>query len=74
MGLSEHTKIDALTRNATLAADSVAIGFIGTGGEQTRAIVQRAIEFMVGNGLIEVKPQDEWPVWLVWDPPYRIGE
>jgi hypothetical protein len=62
---------EGLIQNAVLAADVVAIGPHRTGAEKTRAVVTRAVEFLVGNGLITVVPQDEWPEWLVMDPPFR---
>lgn len=48
-------------QNACFAADSVAIGFAGTQAEKTRAVIERALEALVVNGMIEIKDPDEWP-------------
>jgi hypothetical protein len=65
--------LDQLVQNMTLAADSVAVGFQGTGAERTRATIRRAVEAAIGNGLITVTPQSEWPEWIVVDPPYQAA-
>lgn len=60
-----------LVRNACMSADSVAIGFQGTNAAKTRAVVQRALEALIANGQIAIKPLDEWPEYYVIDPPYK---
>lgn len=62
-----------LVQNAAMSADQVAIGFSGTDAEKTRAIVRRALECLIGNGLIEVRPADQWPDFISLDPPYSGG-
>jgi hypothetical protein len=64
--------IDELVQNGCLAADVVVIGFDGTGAERTRAGLRRALECLIGNGMIEVKPRAEWPEWVAIDPPYEL--
>lgn len=63
----QHT-LDLMIRNATLAADAVAVRFQGTEAERTRAVVKRAVEFLVDNRMVEVIPEERWPEWLVVDP------
>lgn len=59
--------------NAVLAADAVAIRRdYPTEAARTRAVVARALEFAVGNGLVTVTPRDQWPEWLAMDPPFRL--
>lgn len=61
---------DALVQNGCFAADTVAIGFEGTGAEKTRAIVSRALGALLANGLIEVKDPADWPEWIALDERY----
>lgn len=61
-----------LIRNACFAADTVAIGFTGTGADKTRAIIERALEALEANGMIKIIPEEEWPQWFIPDPPYTI--
>lgn len=67
------TTRDNLIRNASFAADQVAIGFKGTEAQKTRAIVERAFDFAFGNGLIQETPAETHPEWLVLDPPFSPG-
>lgn len=60
----------SLIQNAVLAADAAAMEPHVTPADQTRAVVRRVIEFLVGNGLITITPEEDWPVWLVMDPPF----
>lgn len=60
-----------LVRNACMSADSVAIGFNGTPAAKTRAVVERALEALLANGLIKVVPNEEWRDFYVIDPPYK---
>ncbi len=65
--------LDNLVHNACFAADLAAMEarytLKGTNAEITRATVKRAIEFLVGNGLLEFK-KDGTGEWLSVDPPY----
>lgn len=61
--------LDKLTRKGTSAADSVAIGFAGTGAERTRASVRAALRMLLANGLITAVPSEEWPEYVAIDPP-----
>lgn len=54
-----------------LAADEVAIGFTGTGAEKTRAIVERALEALLANGVIKIVPDEELPMFFAPFPPYE---
>lgn len=69
--MADDRDLADMVQNATLAADPVAAGHPGTSPDATRAIVERAVGFLLGNGIIEVKPRAEWPEWLVLDPPFR---
>lgn len=64
--------LDALIRNACLAADEVAIGFQGTAAEKTRAVIERALEALIANGQITVVPIEDWPHWYIPAPPYEL--
>ena len=39
----------------------------------TRKAVTAAFECALGNGLISITPEDEWPEWIAVDPPYEPG-
>ncbi len=39
------------------------------GADQTRITLEAALGYLIGHGLVEVKPQDEWPEWLAVDMP-----
>jgi hypothetical protein len=43
-----------------------------TAADVIRAAVRAAFECAIANGLIEVKPAEEWPELVVMDPPYRL--
>lgn len=63
--------LEYLTQKACFAADGVAIEnrySSMTGAAQTRAVVERALEFLIGNGLVTVPELKEG--WLQMDPPY----
>lgn len=66
----EDPHFDDLVQTGTLAADRYAIGFVGTQAERTRAVVRGALEALIANGIVEVKPRGEWPEWIELDPPY----
>lgn len=59
-----------LVRNACFSADSVAVDFTGASLNLTRALVTRALEALLANGLISVTPLEEWPDYYIPDPPY----
>lgn len=60
-----------LVHNACFSADEVAMGFEGTGAERTRAVIERALEALIANGLITMTPKKDWPEYYVPFPPYR---
>lgn len=65
-------QLENLTQNASMAADFAAIDEMKNGASQAqviRRVVRRTIEFLVGNGLIEVK-SDGNDEWLTLEPPY----
>jgi hypothetical protein len=47
--MTEQEVLEELVRNATLAADAVAIEWHGTNAERTRAIIKRAFEFALAD-------------------------
>ena len=59
--------MEEIVRNATLAADVVAMEPHPSGVARTRAIVARALEFAVDNGLMVVTDPDGWPRWEAED-------
>lgn len=61
--------LDQLTSHGSAAADMVAIGFSGTGAERTKASVRAALRMLLANGLIAAVPEDDWPPYVVLDPP-----
>jgi hypothetical protein len=66
--------VDKLTQDACFAADSVAITNRHdpnmTGAQQTRAVVRRTIEFLIGNNIVVVVDHNDMPRWIKMDPPY----
>lgn len=61
-----------LIQHACIAADVVAMQPTMVGADRTRAIITRALEALLNNGLIQVTPEDQWPQWFVIDPPYEL--
>jgi len=64
--------LDALTRDATLAADHVAISMLytsATDADRIRATVRAALRFALANRLVVATPLADWPEWRVLDPP-----
>lgn len=57
-------------QNACFAADHVAFNHTGTAAERTRDTIARALEALAANGIIEIKPMDQWPDWFTPQPPY----
>ena len=71
---ADYDPMQDVIRHATFAADVVASEPHATGAARTRAIVARALEMCLGNGLIEVTDPGTWPEWIVMDPPYgKLG-
>jgi hypothetical protein len=67
--------IDELVQNACFAADRVALTqSFGSPAEATRVKIHAALELLIGNGLIVVKPLEEWPLYIALDPPYNTRE
>ncbi len=67
---------DALLHNLMFAADRAAIEMSqrgATGAERTKAAVKEALECAIGNGLLTVKPREEWPEYIAMSPPYKPG-
>lgn len=67
--------LDLLVEHASSAADMVAcvpVNRADTAAEMTRRQLRAALELLIGNGLIRVVPTDEWPEYVVMDPPYRL--
>lgn len=65
--------VDKLTQDACFAADIVAISNRHTdmtNAEQTRAIIRRAIEFMIGNDVVRVVDHGDEGRWMTINPPY----
>jgi len=65
--------VDKLTQDACFAADGVALTNRHdpnmTGAQQTRAVVRRTIEFLIGNNIVAVVEHND-SRWLKMDPPY----
>lgn len=68
--MADNEVFTHLIRNACFSADSVAIEFEGTTSKFTEAVVTRALEALIANGLISVTPLEEWPEYYMPDPPY----
>lgn len=65
---------DRLVRIALFAADSVAIGAHSrTRADATRTAVTEAIGYLIGHGLITMKPLDEWPEYLALQTPDHLS-
>ena len=66
--------VDKLTQDACFAADTVAITNRQdpnmTGAQQTRAVVRRTIEFLIGNDIVAVVDHNDTLRWIKMDPPY----
>jgi hypothetical protein len=67
------TQFDNLVRSTCFAADMVALDAFHAAGmtnaEVTRVIIRRSLEFLIGNDLIEVKPE-HLEGWLTLEPPF----
>ena len=68
---------DRVVYAASFSADRVAIDnypdfYVLPGHDQTHLILQAALGYLIGRGLIAVKPQDEWPEWLNMEIPDHL--
>ena len=68
--MTPQQTFDQLVRNGCLAADAVAIGFMGTPAQRTRAVVSRALGSLLANGLIEIRDPAAWPDYVMPDQRY----
>lgn len=66
----DHEVLTELVRNACFAGDRQAMLPWRTEAARTRGIIQDALLLLIGNRLITVVPRDEWPEFIVLDPPY----
>jgi hypothetical protein len=67
--------IDMLVQNACFAADSIVLSSVNrnqTSAEMTRRVLQRALEMLIANNLIKITPVEDWPEYVVLDPPYTL--
>lgn len=67
--------LEQLVRNASLAADSVAVEMRGLPAAQvTRAVIRRSLDVLLAHGMIAITDPDTWPDWveldrkMVWAP------
>ena len=60
-----------VVQSACFAADQVAMEFLGTPAAKTQAVLQRALEALVANGLISVVAEEDWPFIFEPFPPYK---
>lgn len=66
--------LKSLMRNVQLAYDVAAIDAINAGktnAEVAKAAVREALLCAEGNGMITITPREQWPEWIVSDPPYH---
>lgn len=70
-GIDPETKA-LLMQLACFSADEVAIGFQGTQAARTAAVIERAIEALVANGVITVTPREQWGLLYAPYPPYTL--
>lgn len=66
--LLDSYTFDRLVQSATLSADIVAMESYPNEAQRTRAIIRRALECCISNGMLEVVPSDQWPQWISLDP------
>lgn len=67
--MSDVTKstLDMLVQNASMAADTVAIGFVGTEASKTKAVLKRGLASLFANGMIEPVDPELWSAWFMAD-------
>lgn len=71
MAMMDDELLSKVVSYAVFAADKVAIGGgFATPADATQAAVTEAFKLALGNGLIRLVPQDEWPEYVALDPPY----
>jgi hypothetical protein len=64
--------LDEVVRVTIFAADEAVAGRPYRGrADETRAAVTEAFRCALGNGLIELVPQDRWPEYLALSAPYE---
>ena len=68
--MTDHEVLVELVRNACFAADRTAMLPWRTDAAKTKAIIQEALMLLIGNRLITVVPREDWPEFIVLDPPY----
>ena len=63
-------EFDFLVRNVRFAADNAWLDGAGeTNMSRVRRVVEESLQFAIGNGLIKIVPQEEWPSpWLGLEP------
>lgn len=66
---------DDIIQIAVMAADDAILvrGPYPTRATETRAAVAAAVDCLLANGLIEVKPRSEWPDSYVVTPPWTVA-
>jgi len=64
--------LDEVISATTFAADEAVMGRQHrTRADEVRAAVTEAFRCALGNGLIELVPQDRWPEYLALSAPYE---
>lgn len=69
--------LDQLVHLVIFAANAAAVDSYRrgeTGAEGTREAVRAALACALGNGLIELRPSEEWRRWISVDPPYTQSD
>lgn len=64
--------LDQLTRHGALSAVETAIGFTGTPHQKTTACIRAALRALLANRLITAAPLEEWPEYVMLDPPAGV--
>lgn len=73
--MAKRNELDLLVQHACFAADGVRWGARSqwtTEADLVRLQLKRALEMLIGNGLIQVVPAQDWPEYVVLDPPYKM--
>lgn len=67
--------LNEIARLVAGAADAAAIRTLPTGtqADVTHAALFAALECAFYNGLIQLVPAEEWPDFIISDPPYRVS-
>jgi hypothetical protein len=61
-----------LARHGEDGAVPVTLASHPTEHERIRAVIERALEMLLANGLIRAVPREDWPEYVVADPPYAL--